>query len=93
MIEILRIVASLVLCTLSLGGIIGNWYIFVRQDILKRDDVDPLMPFGPGLFGALGLLIAPIDGVLYFAWIPIIIDPGCFTFVIFFRRIRENSRM
>lgn len=93
MIETLRIIASAVLCFTSFGSIIGNWCIFVKLEILKRDKdtVDPEIPFA-GIFGLLGLLIAPIDGIIYYAWIPVIVDPSCFQYVIFFRRIRRNSR-
>lgn len=94
MIDTLRIVLSVIFCLIGFGGILGNWWIFIQLEILKRapDTVDPNMPILNGVFGMLGLLLAPIDGIMYYAWIPLIIDPGCFEFVIYFRRIRENAR-
>ena len=34
--EVFRIVVSIIFCTISFLGILGNWYLFLQDYVLKR---------------------------------------------------------
>lgn len=73
-----------VLGTLSLLLIIGNPIVgFLAQ---RRKENYSWVPFLGGILGAFSLLLCPVHGVRWFAWIPLILDLTfpMFLYAVFF---------
>ena len=68
------------LLAILLGGpgllwIVGNIYFFLRGHLLREHH--SLVPFVGGVLACVGMLLSPIEAVRSFAWVPLLIDPGC----------------
>jgi len=59
-----------------------NWRIFFHNYI-KKDSHTSVIPFLGGLSGTIGLLIAPVNGIAVFWWIPLLLDWGSVPLVVF----------
>lgn len=69
-IAILRWLISAVLMFIGGWAILGNWVIACRR-------AGSLIPLIGGIFAAAALAIAPINGIRWFWWLPLLIDLGC----------------
>jgi hypothetical protein len=81
LITVIAWIASILLLLLAAYISIMNWYTFVNNCILKKPFVSAV-PFGCGLFGALGIVLLPIEGSWIWLWVPSVIDWGSFPIVI-----------
>lgn len=43
-----------------------------------------MIPFIGGVSGAIGLYISPLDSLERFVWVPALLDPGSFFYIIVF---------
>lgn len=72
--DVARYVVAVPLAVLFLWGTAFN--LWVCSGALfpgrKRPSIGP----GPGLFGAVAMLVMPVEGLWRYAWIPLIVDPG-----------------
>jgi hypothetical protein len=77
MLDVIREVLAGLLLAFGALGVVTNlgclWTVYVFR---KRRGVS-LVPFVGGLCGAAGLLVCPARGVAYYAWVPLVVDPGC----------------
>ncbi|MBZ0134916.1 MAG: hypothetical protein K8I27_00920 [Planctomycetes bacterium] len=54
----------------------GNGWIAFQQIVLRKKAPSWIPLFG-GFAGACAVIIAPVDGLWVWAWIPLLIDWGC----------------
>jgi len=68
--------ASIGLCILWLLITTANFSVLLRGG--------SMIPFIGGVSGAIGLYISPLDSLERFVWVPALLDPGSFFYIIVF---------
>jgi hypothetical protein len=74
-------IISITLLVLCMYISVMNWGVFINNHILKRKWVSAIPLLG-GCFGALGILVIPVDIGWQYSWIPLITDWGSLPMII-----------
>jgi len=75
---IIEWIISVVLCMLSLAGIITNYFI-LKHNIFNKHDYVSWMPLFFGIIGTIGLWLIPYKLFHHLWYLPIILDPSSTT--------------
>lgn len=60
---------------MGVGIILGNWVSIIRTKLTKK--FHSQVGLIGGVFGCVGLLISDSESLKSYAWIPLVLDPGC----------------
>lgn len=72
---------------------VNTWVILILPRRLLDGERGPSpIPFIGGFFGAISCALAPLEVVRWFAWLPLVLDPGCLLFACYaVRAIRREA--
>jgi hypothetical protein len=75
-----RILAALVLAAFFVAGATFNHMVLWRALVSRRHGPS-VIPFLPGVAGALALWVTPLPSLRPYAWVPLVVDYGCLPYL------------
>ena len=73
--EIVRWTLCIFIGAPSVLVLAANW-LFLIGTVRTRKPTSLVFPFISGLLGTTACLICPVEGVQWFAWLPVVLDVG-----------------
>ena len=63
-------------------GVLVTTANFAGIAMSRRERHYSLVPLLGGSSIAVGLLVCPLDGLAHYAWVPLLLDPGCLLMIV-----------
>jgi hypothetical protein len=86
----LRWILAGVLAVVGLVSIAGNWWIVLRPPARSTS----MVTLVGGLCAGVAMLVVPVQALHIWAWVPLVVDPGCGLLVVgvLVERFNERAR-